>query len=113
MVDFELDAAQNAWLAEVRDFLRQSVTPALRSELAEHGQEFPDGEVSSFRRKIGERGWFGLNWSPEYGGLGLGATYQHLLMREFEYWGVPGPDLTVTSVAPASKALRPRLTNTR
>ncbi len=21
-------------------------------------------------------------------------------MREFEYWGVPGPDLTVTSVAP-------------
>ena len=100
MVDFELDAAQNAWLAEVRDFLRQSVTPALRSELAEHGQEFPGGEVASFRRKIGERGWFGLNWSPEYGGLGLGATYQHLLMREFEYWGVPGPDLTVTSVAP-------------
>ena len=81
-------------------FSRQSVTPALRSELAEHGQELPGGEVASFRRKIGERGWFGLNWSPEYGGLGLGATYQHLLMREFEYWGVPGPDLTVTSVAP-------------
>ena len=100
MVDFELDAAQNAWLAEVRDFLQANVTPALRSELAEQGQEFPDGEVASFRRKIGERGWFGLNWPPEYGGLGLGATYQHLLMREFEYWGVPGPDLTVTSVAP-------------
>src|ERR1700751_4261616 len=100
MVDFELDAAQNAWLAEVRDFLQANVTPALRSELAEQGQEFPDGEVASFRRKIGERGWFGLNWPAEYGGLGLGATYQHLLMREFEYWGVPGPDLTVTSVAP-------------
>ncbi len=100
MVDFELDAAQNAWLAEVRDFLRRNVTLALRSELAEHGQEFPGGEVESFRRKIGERGWFGLNWPHEYGGLGLGATYQHLLMREFEYWGVPGPDLTVTSVAP-------------
>ena len=26
--------------------------------------------------------------------------HQHLLMSEFEYWGVPGPDLTVTSVAP-------------
>src|ERR1700730_5018688 len=99
MVDFELDAAQKAWLAEVSDFLRQSVTPALRSELAEHGQEFPDGEFSSFRRKIGERGWFGLNWPPEYGGLGLGATYQHLLMREFEYWGVPAAGRTVTSVA--------------
>src|SRR6201995_4347489 len=100
MVDFELDAAQDAWLAEVRAFLTENVTPALRSELAEHGQELPDREVAAFRRKIGERGWFGLNWPSEYGGLGLGAVYQHLLMREFEYWGVPGPDLTVTSVAP-------------
>ena len=100
MVDFELDAAQTAWLAEVRAFLTQNVTPALRAELGEHGQELPGGEVAAFRRRIGERGWFGLNWPPEYGGLGLGAVYQHLLMREFEYWGVPGPDLTVTSVAP-------------
>ncbi|MGA7131517.1 MAG: acyl-CoA dehydrogenase family protein, partial [Mycobacterium sp.] len=99
-MDFELDAAQNAWLTEVRGFLQENVTPALKSELAEHGQEFPGGEVAAFRRTIGERGWFGLNWPSEYGGLGLGAVYQHLLMREFEYWGVPGPDLTVTSVAP-------------
>jgi alkylation response protein AidB-like acyl-CoA dehydrogenase len=100
MVDFELDAAQTAWLAEVRAFLTETVTPALRSELSEHGQEVPTGEVTAFRRRIGEQGWFGLNWPSEYGGLGLGAVYQHLLMREFEYWGVPGPDLTVTSVAP-------------
>jgi alkylation response protein AidB-like acyl-CoA dehydrogenase len=100
MVDFELDAAQTAWLAEVRAFLADNVTPALRSELSEHGQEVPGGEVAAFRRKIGERGWFGLSWPSEYGGLGLGAIHQHLLMREFEYWGVPGPDLTVTSVAP-------------
>jgi alkylation response protein AidB-like acyl-CoA dehydrogenase len=100
MVDFELDAAQTAWVAEVRAFLTENVTPALRSELSEHAQELPNGEVAAFRRRIGERGWFGLNWASEYGGLGLGAVYQHLLMREFEYWGVPGPDLTVTSVAP-------------
>ncbi|MDT5023543.1 MAG: hypothetical protein QOI33_4067 [Mycobacterium sp.] len=100
MVDFQLDAAQTAWLAEVRAFLTENVTPALRSELSEHGQEIAGGHVAAFRRKIGERGWFGLNWPPEYGGLGLGAIHQHLLMREFEYWGVPGPDLTVTSVAP-------------
>jgi 3-oxocholest-4-en-26-oyl-CoA dehydrogenase alpha subunit len=100
VVDFELDEEQTAWLAEVRAFLADNVTPALRAELAEHGQEFRGGEVAAFRRAIGERGWFGLNWPRAYGGLGLGAVYQHLLMREFEYWGVPGPDLTVTSVAP-------------
>jgi alkylation response protein AidB-like acyl-CoA dehydrogenase len=99
-MDFELDVAQRAWLTEVREFLRENVTPELRAELAEHDLEFPDGEVTRFRRKIGAKGWFGLNWPREYGGLGLGAVYQHLLMSEFEYWGVPGPDLTVTSVAP-------------
>jgi alkylation response protein AidB-like acyl-CoA dehydrogenase len=99
-MDFELDVGQRAWLTEVREFLRENVTPELRAELAEHDLEFPDGEVTRFRRKIGEKGWFGLNWPGEYGGLGLGAVYQHLLTSEFEYWGVPGPDLTVTSVAP-------------
>ncbi|MCV7442706.1 acyl-CoA dehydrogenase family protein [Mycobacterium paraense] len=99
-MDFELDAGQRAWLAEVRDFLHQNVTAELRAELAAHDLELPDGEVARFRRKIGAKGWFGLNWPREYGGLGLGAVHQHLLMSEFEYWGVPGPDLTVTSVAP-------------
>ncbi|OBI44457.1 acyl-CoA dehydrogenase family protein [Mycobacterium sp. E796] len=99
-MDFEPDAGQRAWLAEVREFLQANVTAELRAELAEHDLEFPDGEVARFRRKIGDKGWFGLNWPREYGGLGLGAVHQHLLMSEFEYWGVPGPDLTVTSVAP-------------
>ncbi|MGO9511982.1 MAG: acyl-CoA dehydrogenase family protein, partial [Mycobacterium sp.] len=99
-MDFKLDAGQCAWLDEVREFLHENVTAALRAELAEHDLEFPGGEVARFRRKIGEKGWFGLNWPHEYGGLGLGAVHQHLLMSEFEYWGVPGPDLTVTSVAP-------------
>jgi 3-oxocholest-4-en-26-oyl-CoA dehydrogenase alpha subunit len=99
-VDFELDDEQRAWLGEVRRFLQDNVTPALRAEMAEHGLELSGGELSAFRRKIGQRGWFGLNWPKEYGGLGLSAMHQHLLMSEFEYWGVPGPDLTVTSVAP-------------
>jgi 3-oxocholest-4-en-26-oyl-CoA dehydrogenase alpha subunit len=99
-VNFELDDAQQAWLTEVREFLQEHVTEQLRAELAAHDLEFTTGEVARFRRKIGEKGWFGLNWPKEYGGLGLGAIHQHLLMTEFEYWGVPGPDLTVTSVAP-------------
>ena len=53
--------------------------------MAEHGLEFQGGELTAFRRKIGEKGWFGLNWPREYGGLGLTAMHQHLLMSEFEY----------------------------
>jgi 3-oxocholest-4-en-26-oyl-CoA dehydrogenase alpha subunit len=99
-VDFELGDEQRAWVAEVQQFLVENVTPALRAEMAEHGLEYQGGELTEFRRKIGEKGWFGLNWPKDYGGLGLTAMHQHLLMSEFEYAGVPGPDLTVTSVAP-------------
>lgn len=99
-MDAGLDATQRAWVARVREFLLDNVTPALVSEFAQHGLERAGGEVADFRRRIGEKGWFGVTWPKEYGGLGLDAVHQHLLMREFEYWGVPGPDLTVTSVAP-------------
>ncbi len=99
-MDFALDDDQRAWVSEVRAFLAENVTPALQAEIASHGLEYQGGEVTAFRRKIGEKGWFGLNWPKEYGGLGLTAMHQHLLMSEFEYARVPGPDLTVTSVAP-------------
>ena len=72
-MDFELDDEQRAWVAEVRQFLEENVTPALKAEMAEHGLEYQGGELTAFRRKIGEKGWFGLNWPTEYGGLGLTA----------------------------------------
>jgi 3-oxocholest-4-en-26-oyl-CoA dehydrogenase alpha subunit len=99
-VDFEWTAAERIWRTKVVMFLRANVTQALRDEIAEHGLEYPDGEVAAFRRKVGEKGWWGLNWPREYGGLGLSAVQQNILMFEFDYLGVPGPDLTVTSVAP-------------
>ncbi len=55
-MDFDLDAEQRAWLAEVRDFLRENVTDALRAEIAEHNLEHPPGgEVATFRRKLGAK----------------------------------------------------------
>lgn len=99
-MDFELDKDQRAWRDEVRAFLSENVTPELIAERNERGYEHPGGHLAAFRKKVGEKGWWGLNWPKEYGGLGLGPVYQHILVNEFQYWGAPGPDLTVTSVAP-------------
>jgi alkylation response protein AidB-like acyl-CoA dehydrogenase len=100
IVNFELDEDQQAWRDEIRAFLTENVTPELMQERQDRGYEHVGGELTKFRQKVGDKGWFGLNWPKEYGGLGLGAIYQHILVNEFEYWGAPGPDLTVTSVAP-------------
>jgi 3-oxocholest-4-en-26-oyl-CoA dehydrogenase alpha subunit len=99
-VQFELDSAQHAWREMVRSFLRENVTPELLHERRESGYHRSSEALATFRRRVGERGWFGLNWPKEYGGLALGPIYQHLLVNEFEYWGAPSIGLTVTSVAP-------------
>src|SRR5690606_27399504 len=96
LMDFRLDPQQRAWRDEVRAFLAEHVTPALREEMRRYHLDKPDGEVEKFRRKVGEKGWFGLNWPVEYGGLGLSAVYQHILVTECEDAGAAGPGLPVT-----------------
>ncbi|MDT4948629.1 MAG: hypothetical protein QOJ37_1224 [Pseudonocardiales bacterium] len=99
-MDFEPDPDQRRWLSEIREFLRETVTDELLLERARHGSEHAGPATIEFRRRMGERGWFGLNWPKHYGGLEMGPVYQHILVSELEYWRVPTLDLTVTSVAP-------------
>jgi 3-oxocholest-4-en-26-oyl-CoA dehydrogenase alpha subunit len=99
-VDFELSPAQREWRDEIRTFLSANVTPELLWELKTIGAEDRGPELREFRRKVGEKGWYGLTWPKDYGGLGRGPIDQHILATEFQYAGVPGPDFTVTSMAP-------------
>jgi 3-oxocholest-4-en-26-oyl-CoA dehydrogenase alpha subunit len=99
-VDFELSPEQQSWRDEVRAFLSGNVTPELREELARMEAIGEGPLLREFRGKVGAKGWYALNWPPEYGGLGKSAVERHLLSYEFDYAGVPAPDLTVTSIAP-------------
>ena len=103
-MNFELTDAQTRWRDEVKTFLAENVTEDLKKELAfSGGPDSPQGpgpHLRTFWRGLSEKGWFGLTWPEEYGGLGRGAVDQYILLSELDYAGVPGPDLTVTSVAP-------------
>ena len=103
-MEFELDGEQLAFRDEVREFLRSNLTPELVAERAASGYMRRSAVLSEFQRKVGEKGWYGLNWPKEYGGLELPPIYLHILVSEFQYWGAPAPDLTVTSVAPMMQA---------
>ena len=50
VVDFQLDDAQRAWVAEVRQFLGEYITAALRAEMAEH----PATRSTRFRSRRNE-----------------------------------------------------------
>ncbi len=67
---FELTPAQRAWRDEVRAFIAAHMTPALEAELATAETEGRDPLARAFIRALGAKGWWGIAWPTELGGLG-------------------------------------------
>jgi alkylation response protein AidB-like acyl-CoA dehydrogenase len=70
--------------------------------------ERPDEEEAAYLRTIrrmGEDGWLGLGWPPEYGGQGRGPIDQMIFVEESHWAGVPLPLLTLNSVGPTLMAM--------
>ena len=99
-MDFGLDEQQQAWVKEVREFLRSDFSAEAEAEARRRGGESSGPVLREFRAKMAERGWLALTWPAEYGGSGRSTFEQFLLMDEFAYWGAPAIDLTMSAVAP-------------
>jgi alkylation response protein AidB-like acyl-CoA dehydrogenase len=97
---YEFTAEQSAWRDEVRAFCRTHVTRAMLDELREIGNEGQGTHCQEFVLKLRDRGWWGLAWPKEYGGLERSAIEQWIFVDELESAGAPMLPLTVTSVAP-------------
>src|SRR2546421_4054227 len=91
---------QQAWRQEVRRFVRRHVTPALRAELRAHGNEGEGPLARAFHRQIFDKGWWGIAWPMEFGGLGKSAVAQYIFVAEMEAAGAPAMRLSTTSLAP-------------
>jgi len=99
-MDYQLTPRELSWRDEVRAFCAEHVTAAVLDELREIGNEGHGEECRGFVLKLRDRGWWGLAWPPEYGGLGRSAIEQWIFVDEIEGAGAPMLPLTVTSVAP-------------
>ncbi|HZR79720.1 MAG TPA: acyl-CoA dehydrogenase family protein [Candidatus Binatia bacterium] len=99
-MDYDFSPAELAWRDEVRAFIREHVPPGLASETRERGNEGRGPLALAFHRALRDRGWWGLAWPEEYGGLGKTAVEQWIFIDEIETAGAPMLPLTVTSVAP-------------
>jgi 3-oxocholest-4-en-26-oyl-CoA dehydrogenase alpha subunit len=99
-MDFSLGEHHQAWVKEVREFLRAEFDAEAEGEARRRGGESSGPVLRRFRAKMAERGWLALTWPVEYGGSGRTTFEQFLLMDEFAYWGAPAIDLTASAVAP-------------
>src|SRR5437762_3380596 len=96
---------QQAWRQEVRRFVRRHVTPALRAELRAHGNEGEGPLARACHRQIFDKGWWGIAWPTEFGGLGKSAVDQYIFVEEMEAAGAPAMRLSITSDVPKHKAI--------
>ncbi len=88
-MEFRFSPEQEAWREEVRAFLDRELPPAkaFDTEFVEDDElwEF----ALAFTRKLGERGWIGLTWPREYGGLGRPVVDRFILAEELTWREAP------------------------
>ncbi len=85
-MDFGFTEKQQKFIEEIREFC--ATTP--KGELA-NPDDVPDDAKNnfsfSFYKKVCENGWAGVTFSKEYGGQGLGNTFQVIFNAEMQSQG--------------------------
>ena len=71
--------------SEVREFL----SDALKDISKETRAETWYGADEEFSKKVGKKGWIGLNWPKEYGGAGRSAMERYVILEEMLTAGAP------------------------
>ena len=88
-MDLTFTPQQETWRQEVRDFLDKELPPdkAFDHEFSEDDELWDF--AFDFTKKVGQKGWIGLTWPREYGGLERPAVERSIMMDEFGYAEAP------------------------
>jgi 3-oxocholest-4-en-26-oyl-CoA dehydrogenase alpha subunit len=86
---------------ELRQYFSKLMTPEVQHALTSTGGEYGSGEAyKAVVRQMGEDGWLGIGWPPEYGGQGRSMVDQLIFVDEASVAGAPVPFLTLNTVGP-------------
>jgi alkylation response protein AidB-like acyl-CoA dehydrogenase len=87
-MDFRFSPEDEAFRQEVKAWLKKELTPEIIRE-AEENSPFGWAFSLTFSRKLGKRGWIGITWPREYGGLNKPLLQDVILQEELSYHGAP------------------------
>ena len=89
-MDFEFSPEQQAFAAEVEQFLDENDDPEVFDLTRENMAQIVDTpKRRAFMRTLGERGWLGLTWPKAYGGSEGAGVYEFLLNEQLAGRGGP------------------------
>ena len=97
-MEFELTKEQEMLRAAMRDFANQEIAPLVAE--AEENEKFPVHILP----KMGELGYLGILYPPEYGGAGAGKIEECIAVEELGRvcLGIAGGIMTQSSIATSS-----------
>ena len=84
----EFSAEDNAFRAEVREFVRQKLSPALKRK-AELGLRLERADYVEWFTRLYERGWITPSWPKEAGGPGWTPLQRYIFDEETLVGGAP------------------------
>ena len=81
-----------AFQAEVRGWIAENYTPALRAKMAlsKNGYLDKEGQVE-WQKKLAARGWAAPDWPVEHGGPGWTSSQRYIFNMEVSAAGCPSP----------------------
>ena len=88
-MELKFTAQEEAWRDEVRAFLDQELPP---EQAFDHEFDEDDAKWAfafEFTKKVADKGWVGLTWPVEYGGLGQPVSHRLIMAEEFGYRDAP------------------------
>ena len=85
-MDLDFSPEDEAFRAEVRNWLRANVPPKAGPEI---GLPSDLATQTAWEAKLGAKGWLAYNWPKEYGGPGWSATQRYIFDMERALAGAP------------------------
>ena len=90
-----LTPEQAAFQTEIRTYFARLIEEVTAGDGPEGGTHYKE-----YIRRMGQDGWLGIGWPPEYGGQGRPLEEQLIFVEESHRAGVPLPLLSLNSVGP-------------
>lgn len=89
-MDFEFSQQEQAFLAEVDQFLEDNHEEGVMDPLRENFAQLVDTPARrAFMRKVADKGWLGMTWPKKYGGQEGEGVYEFLLNERLAGVGAP------------------------
>ena len=89
-MDLRFTPEENAFRAEVRDFIGKALPAAVRDKMIE-GRGLSKQEMVDWQRTLNAQGWAVPHWPKEWGGNEWGPVKTYLFREEIQQTPAPEP----------------------